>query len=78
MSFQAKWIGLPFVTCVSWTDGTAVSGGVRVANVVLVGAVSRLPRLPEDVWWKCLTERIPPKHLDLNRCAFMSGRATVA
>jgi indolepyruvate ferredoxin oxidoreductase beta subunit len=54
------------------------AGNAKAANVVLLGAVSRLLPLPEDVWWKCLEQRVPKKFLDLNRVAFASGRACVA
>jgi len=53
------------------------AGNVKAANVVLLGAISRLLPLPEEVWWECLSQRIPPKFLDLNRTAFASGLAMV-
>ena len=53
------------------------AGTVKAANVVLLGAVSRLLPLPEDVWWKCLSQRVPKKFLELNHTAFASGRALV-
>jgi indolepyruvate ferredoxin oxidoreductase, beta subunit len=53
------------------------AGNVKAANVVLLGAVSRLLPLPEDVWWTCLEQRVPKKFLDLNRVAFASGRSIV-
>jgi indolepyruvate ferredoxin oxidoreductase beta subunit len=51
------------------------AGSVKAANVVLLGAVSRLLPLPEDVWWACIAQRVPKKFLELNRVAFASGRA---
>jgi indolepyruvate ferredoxin oxidoreductase beta subunit len=54
------------------------AGNVKAANVVLLGAISRLLPLPEDVWWKCLEQRVPKKFLELNRVAFASGRAVAA
>ncbi len=54
------------------------AGNVKAANVVLLGAVSRLLPLPEETWWGCLAERVPKKFLELNRTAFASGRAAVA
>jgi indolepyruvate ferredoxin oxidoreductase beta subunit len=53
------------------------AGNVKAANVVLLGAVSRLLPLPEATWWDCLAERIPKKFLELNRVAFASGRVAV-
>ncbi|MFN3414522.1 MAG: indolepyruvate oxidoreductase subunit beta, partial [Thermoanaerobaculum sp.] len=46
------------------------AGNVKAANVVLLGAVSKLLPLSEEVWWACLERRIPAKFLELNRKAF--------
>jgi indolepyruvate ferredoxin oxidoreductase beta subunit len=54
------------------------AGNVKAANVVLLGAVSRLLTLTEEAWWECLAQRVPKKFLELNRVAFASGRAAVA
>jgi indolepyruvate ferredoxin oxidoreductase beta subunit len=54
------------------------AGNVKAANVVLLGAVSKLLPLPEETWWECLAQRVPKKFLELNRVAFASGRAAVA
>jgi indolepyruvate ferredoxin oxidoreductase beta subunit len=53
------------------------AGNVKAANVVLLGAVSRLLALPEETWWTCLAQRVPKKFLEVNRAAFASGRAAV-
>src|SRR5512136_2495859 len=53
------------------------AGNVKAANVVLLGAVSRLLPLPEEAWWECLAQRVPKKFLELNHVAFASGRAAV-
>jgi indolepyruvate ferredoxin oxidoreductase beta subunit len=53
------------------------AGNVKAANVVLLGAVSRLLPLPEETWWECLAQRVPKKFLELNHVAFASGRAAV-
>jgi len=54
------------------------AGNVKAANVVLLGAVSRLLPLPEETWWACLAQRVPKKYLELNHVAFASGRDAVA
>ena len=54
------------------------AGNVKAANVVLLGAVSRLLPLPEDAWWTCIAQRVPKKFLELNRVAFAAGREAVA
>jgi indolepyruvate ferredoxin oxidoreductase beta subunit len=69
-------------------DGEAIArelGNVRVANVVLLGALSALleremeagTRLDADLWLQVITERVPPKHIELNRKAFQAGREAV-
>ena len=60
-------------------------GNLRVANVVLLGALSALLerdgmaglKLPPEMWLKVITERVPPKHVELNRKAFQAGRDAV-
>lgn len=54
------------------------AGNVKAANVVLLGAISSLLPLPENVWWGCLERRIPPRFLDVNRKAFQLGRQAVS
>ena len=54
------------------------AGNVRAANVVLLGAVSRLLPVPEQTWWTCLEQRVPRKFLELNRTAFAAGRQAAA
>lgn len=64
-----------------WVPGERLAseaGNVKAANVVLLGAISRLVPLPEEVWWTCLEQRVPKKFLDLNRAAFSAGRRSVA
>ena len=53
------------------------AGNGKAANVVLLGAISRLLDFPEELWWRCLEQRVPKKFLELNRTAFASGRAAV-
>jgi indolepyruvate ferredoxin oxidoreductase beta subunit len=54
------------------------AGTVKTANVVLLGAISTLLPLPEQLWWDCLKQRIPAKFLEINRTAFAAGRAAVS
>jgi indolepyruvate ferredoxin oxidoreductase beta subunit len=53
------------------------AGNVKAANVVLLGAISRLLPLPEEVWWRCLERRIPQRFLELNRKAFQLGQSAL-
>jgi len=74
---------------VEYLDGEAIAeslGNVRVANVVLLGALSALlereqhagPELSAEAWLEVITERVPPRHVELNRQAFQAGRAALA
>ena len=60
--------------------GTAIAGelgNVRAANVVLLGALSTFLEVPEDTWLQVIEARVPPRYVDLNRQAFLRGRAAV-
>ncbi len=72
-----------------YVDGEAAAaelGNIKAANVVLLGALSALmeregltgPELSAGTWLKVITERVPPKFVDLNRQAFSAGRKTVS
>ena len=60
-------------------------GTPRVDNVVLLGALAAQlerdgvagPELAADVWLKVITERVPPKHVELNKKAFQAGREAI-
>ncbi len=70
---------------VNFIHGEQIAGGLgnpRVANVVLLGALSYLleqssllsSKCTPDTWLKVISERVPPKHVELNRSAFQAGR----
>lgn len=46
----------------------------RVANVVLLGALSTALALPEESWSDALAQCIKPRFLEVNRKAFAEGR----
>jgi len=58
-------------------------GNARVANVIMLGALSQLMekqsltngRLCLDIWLKAVAERVPAKFVELNQKAFLAGRA---
>lgn len=53
-------------------------GNVRTANVVLVGALSKLlDAIPDEAWQSALRQRVPAKFLDVNLSAFSAGRAAL-
>ena len=61
--------------------GTAIAqdlGNARVANVVLLGALSTLLDVPQAVWLQVIESRVPPRFLELNFRAFEAGRQSVA
>ncbi|HVN55053.1 MAG TPA: indolepyruvate oxidoreductase subunit beta [Anaerolineaceae bacterium] len=68
-----------------YLDGPGIArglGNLKVANVVLLGALSALledqeqadPALTADVWLDVISARVPQKYLELNRQAFLLGR----
>jgi indolepyruvate ferredoxin oxidoreductase beta subunit len=72
-----------------YIDGPAIAQGLgnnKVANVVLLGALSAMleagsvvgPDLNADAWLKVITERVPARFASLNRQAFLAGRQAVA
>jgi indolepyruvate ferredoxin oxidoreductase, beta subunit len=60
-------------------------GNLKVANVVLLGALAALlersgqagPQLTNETWLQVIAERVPPKHVELNHRAFHAGREAV-
>lgn len=49
-------------------------GNARVANVILLGAMSRALDLPQDAWERSLSQCIKAQHRELNQRAFELGR----
>jgi len=63
--------------CFYLIPGTAIArdlGNARAANVVLLGALSTLLDLPEEIWLKVIEAHVPPRYLKLNYQAFRKGR----
>lgn len=61
-------------------DATRMAGGlgnIRVANTVLLGALSTALPFAHDAWLSVLDEQVPPKTVDVNRRAFGAGREWV-
>jgi indolepyruvate ferredoxin oxidoreductase beta subunit len=46
----------------------------RVANSVLIGALSSAMDVSPEDWLAVLTARVPAKHIEINRQAFFAGR----
>ncbi len=53
-------------------------GDARAANVVLLGAVSKLFDVNEDLWLKTILNYLPPKVHELNKKAFSEGRDQIS
>jgi indolepyruvate ferredoxin oxidoreductase beta subunit len=49
-------------------------GTERATNVVLLGALSKHLDVSEKDWLAVIEERVPKKHVELNRKAFKAGR----
>ncbi len=59
-------------------DLAAKAGNLRAANVVLVGALSKLfEGFDKETWLKALAKSVPPKVLEMNLKAFELGRESV-
>lgn len=59
-------------------DGLKIAteiGNPRVANTVLLGAVSKHLQLDDQTWQKALQKMVPAKAIDVNLKAFESGRS---
>jgi indolepyruvate ferredoxin oxidoreductase beta subunit len=60
-----------------WVKGMAIAeelGNSRVANVVLLGALSQLLDVDPAIWEEVIERRVPARFVDLNREAFRRGR----
>lgn len=75
--------------CAIYVEAAAMAaelGNARVANVIMLGALSQLMekqfltdgRLRLDTWLKAVAEGVPAKYVELNQKAFLAGRAVVA
>ncbi len=71
---------------VVFLDGEEIAkklGNPRVANVILLGALSYLLEskgvtgleLNADIWLKVVSERVPSRQVEINRRAFEAGRS---
>jgi indolepyruvate ferredoxin oxidoreductase beta subunit len=55
-------------------DIARTMGNDRVANVVMLGALSAMLEAPERIWLKVIESRVPNRYLQLNHQAFQRGR----
>jgi indolepyruvate ferredoxin oxidoreductase beta subunit len=63
-----------------WVPGVKIAedlGNAKAANVVLLGALSKLLEMDPAPWLAVIEARVPPKFVELNRRAFQAGREAV-
>ena len=61
-------------------DGTKLAleaGNVRAANVVLLGAISKLFDMEEALWVEVVLRHLPQRVHEVNKKAFLMGRAQI-
>jgi len=63
---------------VKGTEVALQMGDARAANVVLLGAISKLFEVNEDLWLKTILNHLPAKVHELNRKAFSAGRDQIS
>ena len=59
---------------VKGTDIALQIGDIRAANVVLLGAISKLFDVEQDLWLKTILGHLPEKVHEMNKKAFSAGR----
>lgn len=60
------------------SDIAQALGNARAANVVLLGALSVLLSVPEELWLDVIRARVPARYMELNVRAFQQGREAIA
>ena len=58
----------------NFTERAQQLGSVKVVNIMLLGALSSLLKIPEKVWVQTIERYVPAKLLEVNRRAFSAGR----
>ena len=59
------------------TELAEKAGDIRAANVVMLGALSKLLEMDEELWVKNILNHLPLRIHDLNKKAFQVGRGAV-
>jgi indolepyruvate ferredoxin oxidoreductase beta subunit len=63
---------------VKGTEIALQMGDARAANVVLLGAISKLFEVNQEIWLNTILNYLPPKVHELNRQAFRAGRDQIS
>jgi indolepyruvate ferredoxin oxidoreductase, beta subunit len=70
----------PFTEKVYWIKGLALAekvGNSKTANVVMLGALCALLRMPPEPWIQVLGNWVPQKLLEINQVAFNAGHGSI-
>jgi indolepyruvate ferredoxin oxidoreductase, beta subunit len=62
---------------VKGTEIALQTGDIRAANVVLLGAMSKLFTIQDSLWLDTILGHLPPKVHDLNKKAFAAGKEQI-
>lgn len=65
---------------IMYVDGLDIArslGNKNLANAVVLGTLSCELEMEPEVWLAVLIQRVPSKHIEANRAAFLAGRSAV-
>jgi len=68
---RAKGVG---IIAVDALEKAQEAGNAKAVNVVLIGMLSMMLEIPEELWLSALEKTVKPQHLELNKRAFALGR----
>lgn len=77
---EVEAVFAPVTKNVHWVKGVKIAeelGNAKAANVVLLGALSKILETDAEPWLKVIETRVPLKFLELNHKAFQAGRDAV-
>jgi len=69
-----------FTPNLAWIEGIRIAeelGNPKVANVVILGALSAVMGMESLTWLEAIQKRVPPKTVALNQKAFDAGRKAI-
>lgn len=69
---ESKNITVDAMDCLTLAEQ---AGSSKAVNLVLMGRLSKYFDIPEEKWLQAIEECVPAKFVDMNRKAFMLGRA---
>ncbi len=65
----------PKLVCFDAAEKAVGLGNIKIANVIVVGAISNGLDLPLESWQEAIKTSVKPKFVDINLQAFESGRS---